>query len=219
MSHFRRVVRGIQLSSRQEKIVKMVKEEGPITGEQIAHALNLTRATLRPDLAILTMAGILDARPRVGYFYRGKIGAPLGEMFKAYKVKDFKSVPVVVKDTTALYDAIVTIFMEDVDTLIVVNVKGYLEGVLSRKDLLKITLGQMDLYKVPVSVMMTRMPNVVTVTPEDSIYSAAKKLVEHEIDALPVIKPVNDNGKTAFQVVGRLNHTNLVKLLVELAEV
>ena len=25
-----------------------------------------------PDLAILTMGGILDARPRVGYFYTGK---------------------------------------------------------------------------------------------------------------------------------------------------
>ncbi|MBS4026923.1 MAG: helix-turn-helix transcriptional regulator [Clostridia bacterium] len=211
-------MRGIQLSSRQEKIVKMVKEEGPITGEQIAQALNLTRATLRPDLAILTMTGILDARPRVGYFYRGRIGPPLGELFKEYKVKDFNSVPVVVKDSTSLYDAIVTIFMEDVDTLIVVNEKGFLEGVLSRKDLLKITLGKMDLYKVPVSVMMTRMPNVITVTPEDSIYSAARKLVEHEIDALPVIKPVNDNGKTAFQVVGRLNNTNLVKLLVELSE-
>jgi CBS domain-containing protein len=211
-------VRGIHLSSRQEKIVKMVKEEGSITGEQIAQALNLTRATLRPDLAILTMIGILDARPRVGYFYRGRIGSPLGGLFKEYKVKDFNSVPIVVKDSTSLYDAIVTIFMEDVDTLIVVNEKGFLEGVLSRKDLLKITLGKMDLDKVPVSVMMTRMPNVITVTPEDSIYAAARKLVEHEIDALPVIKPVNDNGKTAFQVVGRLNNTNLVKLLVELAE-
>jgi DNA-binding FadR family transcriptional regulator len=49
-----------------------VKKEGPITGEQIAEKLNLTRATLRPDLAILTMAGLLDARPRVGYFYSGK---------------------------------------------------------------------------------------------------------------------------------------------------
>lgn len=211
-------MREIRLSSRQEAIVKMVKEEGPITGEQIAQALNLTRATLRPDLAILTMAGILDARPRVGYYYRGKAAPPLGEMFKEFKVKDFNSVPVVVKDNTSLYDAIVTIFMEDVDTLIVVNDKGYLEGVLSRKDLLKITLGQMDLYKVPVSVMMTRMPNVVTVTQDDSVYAAAKKLVEHEIDALPVIKPVQENGKTFFQVIGRLSHTNLAKLLVELAE-
>ncbi|MDQ1145006.1 putative ArsR family transcriptional regulator [Bacillus sp. SORGH_AS 510] len=53
--------------------MQIVKESGPITGEQIADQLSLTRATLRPDLAILTMAGFLDARPRVGYFYTGTI--------------------------------------------------------------------------------------------------------------------------------------------------
>lgn len=66
------MVRTIELSDRQEKIIEIVKESGPITGEKIADRLNLTRATLRPDLAILTMAGFLDARPRVGYFYTGK---------------------------------------------------------------------------------------------------------------------------------------------------
>ena len=39
--------------------------------------LNVTRATLRSDLAILTMTGILDARPKVGYFYSGINGASL----------------------------------------------------------------------------------------------------------------------------------------------
>ena len=62
----------IELNKRQEDILQIVKENGPITGEHIAERLNLTRATLRPDLAILTMAGFLDARPRVGYFYSGK---------------------------------------------------------------------------------------------------------------------------------------------------
>ena len=62
----------VELSERQEKIIEIVKESGPITGEQIADNLNLSRATLRPDLAILTMAGYLDARPRVGYFLLGK---------------------------------------------------------------------------------------------------------------------------------------------------
>jgi DNA-binding FadR family transcriptional regulator len=38
----------------------------------IAKKLNVRRATLRPDLTVLTMAGLLEARPRVGYFYTGK---------------------------------------------------------------------------------------------------------------------------------------------------
>lgn len=70
-------VRAIELNQRQEQIVQIVKNNGPITGEKIAERLNLTRATLRPDLAILTMAGYLDARPRVGYFYTGKSSTQL----------------------------------------------------------------------------------------------------------------------------------------------
>ena len=62
----------IELNKRQDEILEIVKGNGPITGEQIAERLSLTRSTLRPDLAILTMAGFLDARPRVGYFYSGK---------------------------------------------------------------------------------------------------------------------------------------------------
>ena len=61
----------IQLNQRQQKIIEIVKENQPITSENIASALNVTRATLRSDLAILTMTGILDARPKVGYFYTG----------------------------------------------------------------------------------------------------------------------------------------------------
>lgn len=71
------MVRKIELNKRQDLILQIVKENGPITGEHIADQLGLTRATLRPDLAILTMAGFLDARPRVGYFYTGKSGAQL----------------------------------------------------------------------------------------------------------------------------------------------
>lgn len=71
------MVREIELTKRQDRIIEIVKENGPITGEQIAERLNLTRATLRPDLSILTMSGYLDARPRVGYFYTGKSGNQL----------------------------------------------------------------------------------------------------------------------------------------------
>ncbi|HHW92151.1 MAG TPA: HTH domain-containing protein, partial [Firmicutes bacterium] len=50
----------MQLTLRQKRIIEIVKEKGPITSEQIAAELSLTRATLRPDLAILTMVGILE---------------------------------------------------------------------------------------------------------------------------------------------------------------
>ena len=63
-------MRTISLSTRQKRIAEIVRQDGPITGEHIAERLNVTRAALRSDLAILVMGGILDARPKVGYFYR-----------------------------------------------------------------------------------------------------------------------------------------------------
>ena len=58
-------MRTISLSNRQKRIAEIVRQDGPITGEHIAERLNVTRAALRSDLAILVMGGILDARPKV----------------------------------------------------------------------------------------------------------------------------------------------------------
>ena len=110
----------IQLTERQEKIIEIVKANEPITSENIAKKLKLTRATLRPDLAILTMSGILDARPKVGYFYTGKTSFSfIAEKIQEIKVADRKSVPVVVDEETSIYDGIVTLFLEDVSTIFV----------------------------------------------------------------------------------------------------
>ncbi len=67
----------MELSQRQMKIIEIVKEHQPISGETIAKQLGLSRATLRNDLSILTMTGLLDARPKVGYFYTGQTVEPL----------------------------------------------------------------------------------------------------------------------------------------------
>ncbi|MHB1627383.1 MAG: helix-turn-helix transcriptional regulator [Bacilli bacterium] len=204
----------IELSARQQRIVAIVRERGTVTGEHIAEELSLTRATLRSDLAILTMAGILDARPRVGYFYVGDQASSFGsEVIGKYLVKDYKSVPVVVQEHTTVYDAIVTMFLEDVGTLYVVREQGILIGVASRKDLLKVAIGQSDLHEVPVSLAMTRMPNITTVTLDASMYDAAKKLIETQVDSLPVVKPGPDQ---AVEVVGRVTKTTVTRLFVEL---
>lgn len=203
----------MELSDRQETIVEIVKENGPITGEKISSKLNLSRATIRPDLAILTMAGFLDARPRVGYFYTGKTGSELlTEKVKKYKVKDFQSVPVVVKEDTSLYDAISTMFLGDVGTLFVVDDHSCLIGVLSRKDLLRASLGKQELTSVPVHIIMTRMPNITVCKPNDLLIESAKKLINQQIDGLPVVKE-NKNG---LQVVGRITKTTITQAFVEL---
>lgn len=198
--------------------MEIVKNFGPITGEQIAEKLSLTRATLRPDLAILTMAGLLEARPRVGYFYSGKSqNRVVADKLREILVTSVKSVPVVVSEKCSVYDAVVAMFIEDVGTLIVVKEGGLLEGVVSRKDLLKTTLGGQDIHKLPVGVIMTRMPNILYTTPEESVWSAAKKIIDHEVDALPVVCKVKlPDGSEGLEVVGRISKTNITRLFVEL---
>lgn len=209
-------VRKIELNTRQELILQIVKDNGPITGEQIAEKLSLTRATLRPDLAILTMAGYLDARPRVGYFYTGKTGSQLlTERLTKLTVQQYQSIPVVVTDSSSVYDAICTMFLEDVGTLFVVDQSSSLVGVLSRKDLLRASIGKQMLETIPVSIIMTRMPNLTICYKEDLIIDVAKKLIEKQIDALPVVKSDGDGKK--FEVVGRITKTNITKAIVDFA--
>ncbi|WP_329610111.1 helix-turn-helix transcriptional regulator [Pseudalkalibacillus berkeleyi] len=204
----------IELNKRQEKIVEIVKDLGPITGEQIADRLDLTRATLRPDLAILTMSGYLDARPRVGYFYTGKTSAQLlTEKIRQIQVKEYLSMPVLVQEDATVYDAICTMFLEDVGTLFVVNKHSKLAGVLSRKDLLRASMGNQDLNSIPVSIIMTRMPNITVCSKEDLLVEVAEKLIDKQIDALPVIK--NSTDEDAFEVIGRITKTNITKALVD----
>src|SRR5690625_1081548 len=203
----------VDLSERQEKIVEIVKEDGPITGEKIAGRLNLTRATLRPDLAILTMAGFLDARPRVGYFFTGKTGTELlTKEIRKYLVKDFQSVPIVIKEDDSVYEPISTMFLEDVGTLFIINEERHLTGVVSRKDLLRASIGNHDLNDVPVHIIMTRKPNVEVCQKEDLLIEAAKKLINKEIDGLPVVKKSNDG----YEVVGRITKTTITQVFVEL---
>lgn len=203
----------MELSNRQEQIIEIVKENGPITGEHIAERLHLTRATLRPDLAILTMAGFLDARPRVGYFFTGKTGFELlTENIKKMKVHDYQHIPVVVKEDVSVYDAISTMFLEDVGTLFVVDDHSCLIGVLSRKDLLRASIGQQDLNTVPVHIIMTRMPNITVCRKEDVLIEVAQKLINKQIDGLPVVR----DSKHGLEVVGRITKTTITKVFVEL---
>jgi CBS domain-containing protein len=208
------------LTERQEKIVQMVKEEGPLTSEQIADNLGIARATIRPDLSLLTLAGFLEARPKVGYFYSEKrVNAQFYEAVSKIKVKEVKSSPAVIRDSASVYDGIVTIFLEDTSSVIVVDQDNALTGIVSRKDFLRIAIGGIDIHKVPIGMIMTRMPNIITVSPEDSVYDAAKKMIEHQIDGLPVVQRMEIGGKgEKWKVVGKITKTNITRLFIELAE-
>ncbi len=210
------MVKIIQLNERQEKIIDIVKNSEPITSEAIASELGLTRATLRPDLAILTMSGILDARPKVGYFYLGKSSASfIADKIRDIKVNDVKSVPIVVDEETSIYDAIVLMFLENIGSIYVTN-DGYLSGVVSRKDFLKSAIGSVDLNNMPIGMIMTRMPNIVYIKSDENILEAANKLIEHEVDSLPVVEELEKDNK--YKVLGRITKTTITRIFVELGK-
>ena len=208
----------IELKDRQKEIIEIVKKHQPITSESIAQMFGVTRSALRSDLSILTMSGLLEAKPKVGYYCIDKNDRErMLDFIKGIKVDDVKSLPIVVDEKTSVYDAIVTMFLEDVGSICIIN-EGYLAGVVSRKDFLKTSIGGADIKLMPVGMIMTRMPNIVVTYPKEPICEAARKIIEHEIDALPIVDEVVLNGKSHYKVLGRLSKTNITKLFVNMTE-
>ena len=210
----------MKLSPRQEEIISLVKENQPITSEAIAEKLGVTRAALRADLAVLTMIGSLDARPKVGYVYNGKTSTGMiYQNISKIKVSEIMSKPVTASEDTMVYDAIVYLFLNDVGTLFIEN-NGVITGAVSRKDFLKISIGGTDIHKVPVGVIMTRMPNIICADKDDNAYDVAKKIIEHEIDSIPVVETVErTDGRNQLKIIGKVSKTNIAKLFVKLGEV
>jgi CBS domain-containing protein len=196
-------------------IIQILEKEQPITGEAIADKIGLTRATLRPDLAVLSMCGIIDAKPKVGYFLSNKKGnRDILEKLSSIKLSDIKSLPVAVAESTSVYDSIVTIFLENVGTLFVVE-NDVLKGVVSRKDLLKASMSGGDLSTIPVGVIMTRIPKIVCCTEDETVLDAAEKIIDNEVDCLPIVEIV-PGGK--MKAVGRISKTNITKVMLDISK-
>ena len=205
----------VKLSKRQEQIAQIVREEGPVTGSAIAERLEVTRSALRSDLSVLTMLGVLDARPNVGYYYVGlSKETQTAERLKSFLVSDVLSQAVVVNGDTSLYDTIVTLFTEDVGTILVCD-GSYLVGVVSRKDLLRASMGQTDSHTMPISMIMTPVSKVIAVEPTDTLVEAAQKMIDYEVDCLPVVAREDVGNKKRLKVVGRVSKTTVAKVFLE----
>ncbi|MDO3412596.1 helix-turn-helix transcriptional regulator [Saccharibacillus sp. CPCC 101409] len=208
----------IELTARQLKIAEIVRKYAPITGEQIAENLGSSRPTIRSDLSLLVMLEYIDAKPKVGYFPgRKAAGSGSGsERLREAKVRDIQDVPIVIRETTTIQDAVVTLFLQDVGTLIVCDEEGVLTGVASRKDFLKVTLGNPGSASMPVSMVMTRIPKVITAGPDEPVLEAAHKMIMHEVDSLPVVEAAGKEAGGRPAIVGRLTKTAIVKLLLDI---
>ncbi|WP_342667816.1 helix-turn-helix transcriptional regulator [Cohnella panacarvi] len=207
----------MELTSRQLTIVELVKKHAPITGEQIAESLGISRPTIRSDLSVLVMLGYIDAKPKVGYFL-GKVmtsDGQLNERLRQLKVKDVMNRPVVIQENATVNDAVIALFMENTGFLTVTDESGVLSGMVSLKDLLKVTLGNPSAATIPISMVMTRSTRIVTVSPDESALDAAKKMLDHQVGGMPVVETVNGD-RNRYEVVGRITKTNMTNILVEL---
>ena len=112
---------------------------------------------------------------------------------------------------SSVYETIVYMFENDIGSVFITENKNVLVGVVSRKDLLKAALGNKDLEKLPIHMVMTRMPNLIYVTEQDSIKTAVEKIMKHQIDSVAVVK----KEKEVCYLVGRFSKTNISKLYLE----
>jgi len=208
--------RDIELTVRQIAIIELIKKHAPITGEQIAESLGVSRPTIRSDLSVLVMLGYIDAKPKVGYFL-GKVMTSEGrqsEKVLNLKVKDVMNRPVVIVETATVNDAVIALFVENTGFLTVTDEHGALVGTVSLKDLLKVTLGNPNAASIPISMVMTRVTRLVYAMPDDSLLDAARKMLDHQVGGLPVVNAAGDRSR--LEVVGRITKTNMTLALVDL---
>ncbi|EPC91795.1 CBS domain-containing protein [Lacticaseibacillus paracasei] len=199
-----------QLTQRQNKIIQLLKAESPMTGETLATKLNISLATIRADLRLLTTIGILDARPKVGYAYQGENLLQVdSQKFFQTTIAAILLPPTEIKLTTSMEEAVTKLFLADVGSLYVLDDDGALVGLISRKDLLRASFTNRD-TTLPASIVMTRMPNVITVSADTSIIAASKLLLKHNVDSLPVVQNAGDT-----HVIGKITKNRIFKYLIE----
>ncbi|MBU4540430.1 MAG: helix-turn-helix transcriptional regulator [Firmicutes bacterium] len=207
----------MELSSRQKEIIEIVKEKQPVKSNEIAELLNINRATIRPDLKILTMMGILEAKRKVGYYYTGRsLLNILGSYIKTINVMDIQTEPTIVEETSSIYDGIITMFTKNAGTLYVVDGK-YLSGIVSRKDFIKAMIGRKEVESLPIPMIMTRMPNIIYLEPNESVYDAAYKTMYYEVESLPIVKKeIDEKGIQRLVLIGKVSRTNITRYVVNM---
>ena len=209
----------MELSNRQKEIIEIVKERQPVKSNEISELLNINRATIRPDLKILTMMGILEAKRKVGYYYTGRsLLHILGSYIKTINVMDIQTEPTVVEESSSIYDGIITMFTKNAGTLYFFDGK-YLSGIVSRKDFIKAMIGRKEVESLPIPMIMTRMPNIIYLEPTESVYDAAYKTMFYEVESLPIVtKEIDEKGVSRLVLIGKVSRTNITRYVVNMGK-
>lgn len=107
-----------------------------------------------------------------------------GKSIKTIQVKDFMSKDLVtVKKNASVYDCAKLMKIKKISSIIVVDQKGVLDGIVTKTDLISVFLTQTT-KPLKVSEIMTR--KVITVTPADSVLLVESLLIKYGITRIIV---------------------------------
>ena len=203
----------MDFTKRQTRIINMLKQTSPLTSEKIAGNLELSVSTIRPDLRFLTSVEILNARPKVGYEFKGNqlLNFDYDHIYQT-PISEILLPTTEIKASDTLQVAVGKLFLKDVGSLYVVNEKGDLVGLISRKDLLRASLNNSNVQSMMASIIMTRMPNIITATPDMSVIEAGKLLLLHKVDSLPVVEK-----QSSRHAIGKITKNRIFQHFIEIA--
>ena len=202
----------MDFTKRQTRIINMLKQTSPLTSEKIAGNLELSVSTIRPDLRFLTSVEILNARPKVGYEFKGNqlLNFDYDHIYQT-PISEILLPTTEIKASDTLQVAVGKLFLKDVGSLYVVNEKGDLVGLISRKDLLRTSLNNSNVQSMMASIIMTRMPNIITATPDMSVIEAGKLLLLHKVDSLPVVEK-----QSSRHAIGKITKNRIFQHFIEI---
>ncbi|WP_186431711.1 CBS domain-containing protein, partial [Oenococcus oeni] len=202
----------MDFTKRQTRIINMLKQTSPLTSEKIAGNLELSVSTIRPDLRFLTSVEILNARPKVGYEFKGNqlLNFDYDHIYQT-PISEILLPTTEIKASDTLQVAVGKLFLKDVGSLYVVNEKGDLVGLISRKDLLRASLNNNNIQSMMASIIMTRMPNIITATPDMSVIEAGKLLLLHKVDSLPVVEK-----QSSRHAIGKITKNRIFQHFIEI---
>ena len=147
----------------------------------------------------------MEAKPKVGYTYNDSQAKSL-DYTKLYSepIQNILQKPTEIREDATLTEAVNTLFIEDVGSLYVIGDHQDLVGLISRKDLLRATLNNTNASLTLASTVMTRMPNIFTVTPDMSVLQTGQLLLDRKVDSLPVV-----DKQQPTKVVGKITKNRI----------